>query len=141
MNTGCLRLPENMAVTYEVPADYGIYTFKSGETIIMSAYMGNAPRLPNTKAALELTSKEADAHVFSSQRDGETRLDVIIAPRDDKRMRLHLFAPYSSAQRSNVAQVLAGLRACLKPSREKMICSAESAWGQQLSEFVDSTRP
>lgn len=129
-----------MSVTYEVPADYGIYSFRSAGELILSAYLGDAPRLPEAKAALELTSKEADAQVFLDKRDGKTRLDVVIVPRDDKRMRLHVFATYSDAQRKEVAQIVAGLRACLKPSREKMICPAESPWGQKLQEFVDPTR-
>ncbi|WP_197478475.1 MULTISPECIES: hypothetical protein [Luteibacter] len=46
MSSACMRLPNEMSVSYRVPADFGIYTVQSSGKNLLSVYVGSAPQLP-----------------------------------------------------------------------------------------------
>lgn len=141
MSVSCIRLPNGMSVSYEVPADSGIYTVKSSGKDLASVYIGSAPRLPSGVPSLKLTSADAKLTGFLGQRDGEHTLDIVIIPERKGIATTHFFASFADSQRSDVVTVASSLRACRKPSKEALWCPSESEWGAKIAEWLNTKLP
>lgn len=141
MSVSCIRLPNGMSVSYEVPVDFGLYTVKSSGMNLVSVYIGSAPRLPSGVPSLKLTSPDVRLTGFLGQRDGKHTLDIIITPRRKSVATTHLFATFADSQRSDVASVASSLRACLRPSKEELWCPSESEWGATIEEWLNAKLP
>lgn len=140
MSAGCLRLPSDMSITYQVPADFGIYTVEHSGKRLLSIYAGSAPRLPEGHGRPSLTFDFKGAHMtaFHSIVDGRHRLDIVMAPRNGDGDIIHLFADVSEGNREAIAMVVAGLRLCGRPAPGQIQCPMTSDVGKELAEWVRS---
>lgn len=138
MSAGCLRLPNDMSITYQVPADFGIYTVDHSGKRLLSIYAGSAPRLPVGlgRPSLTLDSKGAHITAFHSIVGGERRLDIVMAPRKGDGDTIHLFAGVSDGNREAIAMVVAGLRLCGRPAPGQFQCPMTSDVGKALAGWV-----
>lgn len=139
MSPACLRLPDDMSVSYKVPIDFGIYTVTSSGKEVVSVYVGNAPQLPHGNPSLRLDSAVAALSGFLVKQDGINKLDIVLAPKKkDGTPIVHVFASFSDDQRTDVATVVSGLRACQQRGKEDLWCPAEGQWGKAIQDWVDA---
>jgi hypothetical protein len=141
MSPACMRLPGGMSVSYEVPADFGMYTVTSSGEGLVKVYVGFAPQLPSGIPSLKLDSTNASMRGFLEKRDGINKLDVVITPKDKHLYTVHLFAQFPDERRSSVAAVLSGMRACRLRGREELRCPAEAQWGRAMEDWINSKSP
>src|ERR1700754_2112459 len=59
MSSSCMRLPSGMSASYEVPAEYGIYTVHASGKDLVSIYAGAAPDVPGGSPSIKLDSSVA----------------------------------------------------------------------------------
>ena len=136
----CFRLPTGMSVTYQVPADSGVYQVKRSDGVSMVIYTGSAPDRSRTAGvpSLELDSSTHRLTAFVSG-SGETgNLDILISPKASRSTTTvtHLHANRTNDSRDLMAQVVSGLRPCVRKSREHLVCPTRSIWGEALSRWV-----
>lgn len=140
-SSACFRLPVGMTVEYEVPADFGIYTVKESGVNLVTIYSGTAPEQKYAFGSRSFSMRSARhaLSAFLSKVEGRDRVDVFIVPNDRNEPTMHVYALLSQGNRVSVARVLSSLRPCYSRSREEFRCPSESAWGQQLADWVLST--
>lgn len=136
MSSSCIHLPSGMSASYQVPADYGIYTVSASGKDLVSIYAGSAPDRPGGRPTLKLDSPVATLTGFIRRDNGLNKVDLLISPKGDHVSTVHVFALFSDEQRSDVARVVSSLRACRKPDREELWCPQESPWGEALRNWV-----
>ncbi|MEX1829274.1 hypothetical protein [Luteibacter sp. CQ10] len=141
MSAACLRLPNDMSISYEVPADFGIYTVSRSGEAFLSIYVGSAPRLPDlARASLKLDAKGYKIRGFHSTVQDKERLDVIVLPTEKGGDVVHLFARLSEDKRDAIAMVVAGLRLCSRPTPELVRCPLLSEPGKEIADWVRAQR-
>ena len=136
----CFRLPTGMSVTYQVPTDSGVYQVKRSDGVSMLIYTGSAPDRSRMTGvpSLELDSSTHRLTAFVSG-GGETgNLDIFISPKASRSTTTvtHLHSNRTNDSRDLMAQVVSGLRPCVRKSREHLVCPTRSIWGEALSRWV-----
>lgn len=139
ISSSCMRLPTGMSASYEVPADYGIYTVRASGKDLISIYAGAAPDVPGGSPSIKLDSSVATLRGFIKRDNGLNKVDLVISPRDDHASTVHVFALFSDDERSDVARIVSSIRACRKPDREESWCPKESPWGEALRNWIGET--
>jgi hypothetical protein len=141
MSSACMRLPNDMSVSYHVPADFGIYTVQSSGKDILSVYVGMAPQLPAGVPSIKLDSSIATMSGFLERRGDLIRADIVIASKSREVDTVHVFTSYSEDQRAAVAAIVSSLRACQMRGKEDLRCPQESPWGKAMEDWINTVAP
>lgn len=136
----CFRLPSEMNLTYEVPADFGLYRVKGlNSTDAITIYSGLAPdrsRLSG-KPSFKITSSSHDLYGFVTVSGKNESLDILITAKGARTV-THLYVKLTPDGQRAIARVVSGLRPCVRRSRETLMCPARSPWGEDLLTWVQS---
>ena len=136
----CFRLPTGMSVTYQVPADSGVYQVRRSDGVSMVIYTGSAPDRSRMTGvpSLELDSSTHRLTAFVSGSVENGNLDILISPKAGRSTTTvtHLHSNRANGSRDLMAQVVSGLRPCERKSREHLVCPTRSIWGEALSRWV-----
>ncbi len=137
----CFRLPNGMSVTYEVPADSGIYAVQQAGKDVVTLYAGQAPDRSKFSGApvLVLDSRAHRLEVFVTPDEGRLRMDLLISPKKKGGALVHAFGFIDRGNATAIAYALSGLRPCTRQARESTRCSTESSWGEELSTLIRSS--
>lgn len=136
MGSVCAVLPEGMSVTYEAPLDFRRYTFRENDVVILSVYVGRAPRPVEGTRTINIDEKAFRIEGVRAEQSGKARFDVLFVPKARSAATIHAFAEFDETQRGKVSAVLAGFRPCLQPSLLDLSCPAESNTGEALAKWL-----
>lgn len=138
----CFRVPNDIAVTHTIKADFGLHTFMHGKQSVLTAYEGDAPsRAPSDPTkSLELRADGYHLRGFIEDRPGSSRYIVFVDSDRKGDMKIHLTGETNGPDdRAILAAILGGFRVCrFKQTRNDQIlaCPRRSDWGQRVAAWV-----
>lgn len=136
LGSACFRLPARMSMSYEVPADFGIYEISSGDAKILTVYSGSAPSRQDRRRNPDF-KLESSGHVltvFVTESDGVDRFDLFLDSTNGQANTVHVFGVLDAGNRTPLIHFVSGLRPCERLRRRQFTCPVESAWGKQVEE-------
>lgn len=147
LGSACLRLPNFMSVSYEVPADFGLHQVSAESGMSLTLYEGDA-RSRSISDDPPSLSFSADGRVVTgyqqSQGTGREVVDVVVLQGGSGKGAVHMHVVIESeAQRADAARVLSGFRPCrLRISRRmaRQACPRVSGIGERMAAWLMASK-
>ncbi|MDR6093894.1 hypothetical protein QE373_001191 [Stenotrophomonas sp. SORGH_AS321] len=141
--SACIRLPDFMIVSYEVPADFGLHTVTSKAGMSMIIYEGDAHSLDGSITNPSISFSDRGRTVsgyLSSPSAGKKVLDVVVLRGNSRNGAIHIHADVADERkRVDAANVLSGFRVCEFRNSRRLntgVCPRESSIGERLAEWL-----
>lgn len=143
LGSACIRLPNFMEISYEVPADFGLHIVSSKAGMSLTMYEGDAHSLGSSATSPSISFSDGGRTVsgyLSSPGEGQEVVDVVVLSANSRMGAIHIHADVADEnKRADVAKVLSGFRLCKfrKTSRSSTtVCPRESAMGERLAAWL-----
>jgi hypothetical protein len=132
----CLVLPDDATLVYKASFDSSVYRINDDERELIGAYVGHAPKPFERTASFERSVDDFRVVGYTSESDGNTKVDILFEPKKKTLSTIHIFANVPSSRRATLGRALAGLRVCRVKSQEEWWCPRTSDLGHALSKWV-----
>lgn len=147
LGSACLRLPNFMSVSYEVPTGFGLHQVSAKSGMSLTLYEGDARSRSISEDAPSLSFSADGREVtgyHQSKGTGREVVDVVVLQGGSGKGAVHLHVLIESeAQRADAARVLAGFRPCrLRISRRETTqsCPRVSSIGERLAAWLMASK-